>query len=153
MSLDTNIYYRSRRSMVAEINVVPYIDVMLVLLVIFMITTPLLSQGVDVNLPQSAAKTLSEGSEPLIMTIDKDGQYFLNSIVAPEKPLIAQELLTRLAAELNLANKAGEKRAVLVKADKDVDYGRVVQAMLLAQKAGVASVGLVTEPEPEVGRG
>ncbi len=136
---------RPRKAM-ADINVVPYIDVMLVLLVIFMITTPLLSQGVNVDLPQAKAKPLkAKDQEPIIVSVDKQGRYFLNVANDAKAPLAPQQLAVQVAARLQLAKKAKQAVLVLVKGDKDVDYGRVVQAMVLLQRAGAARVGLMTQ--------
>ena len=136
--------YRRNRSM-AEINVVPYIDVMLVLLVIFMITAPLLSQGVHVNLPKAQAKALSVKQEtPIIVSVDKHGRYYLNSTGNTNIPLPPQQLMNQVAAELAIANQAGKRITVLVKGDKAVSYAKVVQAMVLLQHAGVKQVGLMT---------
>lgn len=135
---------RDRRRPLAEINVVPYIDVMLVLLVIFMITAPLLSQGVNVDLPKVAAKTLAKDKEPIIVSVDEQGRYFLNIASNPQAPLDAAELASRVTQELN--NQDNAKRPVMVKGDRRVDYGKVVQVMVLLQQAGADSVGLITEP-------
>ena len=141
---------RIRRRPIADINVVPYIDVMLVLLVIFMITTPLLTQGVTIKLPQAKAQTLSVQQQmPLIITVDAKGQYFLNVANKPNKPISAHALATRVAAELALAKQANQKRSVLVKGDQQVDYGSVVRAMVLLQTAGAQSVGLITKQPDE----
>lgn len=138
---------RRSKSLMAEINVVPYIDVMLVLLIIFMIATPLLRQGVQVNLPQANAKPLTEKQkEPIIVTVGASGQYYLNISEHPNQPISSVELATRIAAELQLAEQAGQPRAVLIKGDQTVDYGKVMQAMVLLQQAGVADVGLMTKP-------
>lgn len=138
-------YKRKRNRSMSEINVVPYIDVMLVLLVIFMITAPLLSQGVHVNLPRARARALSiKHTTPIIVSVDKKGLYYLNSSRNPESPLSAQKLMNRVAAELAVANSSGNKITVLVKGDRRVDYARVVQAMVLLQRAGVKQVGLMT---------
>lgn len=138
----------NQRRAMAEINVVPYIDVMLVLLVIFMVTAPLLSQGVKVDLPKAQAHVLSDVTqEPLIVTVDAQGQYYLNSADHPDVPMTAQALVTRVVAELTLAKQAGQVRSVLVKGDQAARYGRVVQAMVLLQRVGVDHVGLVTESE------
>src|SRR5437660_420283 len=137
-----------KNGQMAEINVVPYIDVMLVLLVIFMIATPLLTQGVDVELPNAAAKSIeSKAQEPIIVTVDQQGLYYLN--LTGEAPLDQQQLLTRVAAELQIdeKNKNGQAKQILVKGDARVDYGKVVQAMVLLQKAGAQSVGLMTQPD------
>jgi biopolymer transport protein TolR len=141
-----SIYQRKSRKPLAEINVVPYIDVMLVLLVIFMITAPLLSQGVHVDLPHAKANALVvKHKAPLIVSIDKQGRYYLNVTTTPEVPMLSDQLVNRIAAELALAKQEGEDITVLVKGDKDVDYGTVVQAMVLLQHAGVSKVGLMTE--------
>ena len=130
----------------AEINVVPYIDVMLVLLVIFMITAPLLTQGVSVDLPQAYSKSITqEGREPLIVSVDKNGKTYLNVNRIPEQSLTAQELVLRVAAEIQLANGAHEEVKVLVKGDQGVAYGKVVTAMGLLKKAGAKKIGLVTQ--------
>ncbi|HQU16002.1 MAG: protein TolR [Chromatiales bacterium 21-64-14] len=129
----------------SDINVVPYIDVMLVLLVIFMITAPLLTQGVKVDLPQAAAQALPpDAKEPLVVTVDAQGQYFLNVGDYPDKPVTVETLVNRVAAVLKF--RPGTK--VMMRADAHVDYGKVVTAMALLQDAGVPSVGLVTEPPP-----
>lgn len=127
----------------AEINVVPYIDVMLVMLVIFMITAPLLTQGVQVELPAAAADPLpAETPEPLQVTVDARGQLYLNVGEQPDRPLDEATLLARVAAVL----RHQPKTPVLVRGDRSVDYGAVVRAMVLLQQAGASSVGLVTEP-------
>ena len=137
---------RDRKQSLAEINIVPYIDVMLVLLVIFMITTPLLTQGVKVNLPNAKAKMLqTKQALPLVVTVDAQGHYFLNTEEASRRPLSAQQLAIRIAAELQIAKKRGNTRQVLIKGDNAVVYGKVVQAMVLLQKAGVPQVGLMTQ--------
>jgi biopolymer transport protein TolR len=142
---------KQRRKAMAEINVVPYIDVMLVLLVIFMITAPLLSQGVRVDLPQANAKPLAvKQQEPIIVSVDKRGQYYLSVAQDPQTPLMPQQLINRVAAELAIAAQQGEKSTVLVRGDKNVDYGKVVQAMVLLQHAGVEKIGLMTQEESEV---
>lgn len=133
---------RQKRKVVAEINVVPYVDVMLVLLVIFMITTPLLTTGVDVHLPKAQAKTIQpRQEEPLVVTVDAQGKYYLNVALYPKRPIDLQSLSLRIAAEL----QRSPKRPVLVRGDKTVPYGQVVQAMVHLQQAGAASVGLVTD--------
>lgn len=139
---------RIRKRPMSEINVVPYIDVMLVMLVIFMITAPLLNQGVDIELPQAAAQALDpDKPDPLVLTVDSQGRYFLNIGADPEQPVDAHALVVRAAAVLR--QRPGV--AVLVRGDARVDYGRVVVAMTLLQQAGAPSVGLVTEPPGEGG--
>jgi biopolymer transport protein TolR len=136
-----------------EINVVPYIDVMLVLLVIFMITAPLLSEGVKVNLPKAQANPLDfkhHRNEPLILTVNAKGRYFLNVGEHQDKALPARIVVARAAAVL----KNSPNTQVVVKGDSGVDYNAVLQGMVLLQRAGASSVGLETNPEgaPEIKR-
>ncbi len=139
-----------RRESLAEINVVPYIDVMLVLLVIFMITAPLLSQGVDVKLPQASAKALPPSKAlPLVVSVDQLGRYYFNQAPQPKKAIPEKELLYRIAALLQIAKEQHQVKPVYVKADKAVAYSKVVTLMALLQKAGVADVGLITDPYVE----
>jgi len=131
---------------VAEINIVPYVDVMLVLLVIFMITAPLLTQGVTVELPQAAAKVLDEQpSKPLVVSVDRTGNYFLNISDKPTSPMMPDEVESRVKAAL----AQDPKRQVLVRGDENVAYGQVVEAMVLLQDAGAPSVGLITSPRED----
>jgi len=126
----------------AEINVVPYIDVMLVLLVIFMITAPLLTQGVNVDLPQADAEPLSaEADDPLVVSLNKAGELFLDVGENKSDPIDPETLMIRVAAVL----KYKPRTPVMVRGDRDVDYGRVVETMVLLQRAGAPSVGLITE--------
>lgn len=130
----------SRRPM-SEINVVPYIDVMLVLLVIFMVTAPLLTQGVVVDLPQASAAPLdNKDVDPLIVGIKADGSYHLS--IEQDREVTLQEMLTMVAAVM----RQRPQTPVLVRGDKSVAYGRVVEAMAQLQQAGVPQVGLMTEP-------
>jgi biopolymer transport protein TolR len=132
---------RGRRLM-SEINVVPYIDVMLVLLIIFMVTAPMLAQGIKVDLPQAAAEPIEpEDLEPLLLSIDQQGSLYLN-LGDPKLALSPEKLLELAAAAL----RREPTRAVLVKADRAVPYGRVVEGMVLLQQAGARKVGFVTEP-------
>jgi biopolymer transport protein TolR len=131
---------------VSEINVVPYIDVMLVLLVIFMITAPMLSQGVTVDLPKVASETIQTTErEPIIVSVNQQGEFFLNIHEKPDMPIDPQVLSVRVAAELTLAKENHEHLSVLVKGDQGVAYGKVVAAMGLLKQAGAAQVGLLTE--------
>ena len=140
---------RQRRAPMAEINVVPYIDVMLVLLVIFMITAPLLAQGVNVELPQAAAKPLeSDSKDPLVVSVDAAGEIYMNVGENKDGAVTADELVNRVAAVL----RRQPDTPVLVRGDKDVNYGRVVTVMTWLQLAGAPSVGLMTEM-PETARG
>ena len=128
----------------AEINVVPYIDVMLVLLVIFMITAPLLTQGVKVDLPRADANPIEDDAKrPLVVSVDKQGRFFLTYDDDRSVLLRDDELQPKAAAIL----QQNPGIPVLVKGDEAVDYGRVVQAMVLLQGAGAPGIGLLTEPE------
>lgn len=128
---------------VAEINVVPYVDVMLVLLVIFMVTAPMINQGVDVNLPTANAKALNAQSElPIVISVDKHGEIFLNISENPLNAMYAKTLQVEVAAAL----LRSPKRLVSVRADKDANYANVLRAMVLLQDAGVANIGLETSP-------
>ncbi len=132
-------HYRRRRQM-SEINVVPYIDVMLVLLVIFMVTAPLLMEGVQVDLPDVDARPVTEDSnEPFVVHVDREGRYFLNDNQDP----VTQLNEIRVTASAVLRNRP--ETQFLVRGDRSVSYDAVVQAMVLLQKAGVSSVGLVTD--------
>ena len=131
-----------KRKPVSEINVVPYIDVMLVLLIIFMITAPLLQQGVEIDLPQASANPLPpEQREPMIISVSKAGDLYLNIGEDNDKPIAEDLLANRVAAVL----KNHPQTPVLVRGDKAVDYGRVTEAMVLLQSAGVEKVGLMTD--------
>lgn len=133
---------RGRRRPMSEINVVPYIDVMLVLLVIFMVTAPLLTQGVHVDLPQATSQALPESdNEPVILSVDSAGRYYLNIGEDPLQALDSATLVTRVRAQLEL--RPGSR--VLVRGDSGANYGEVVGAMVLLQQAGARGVGLVTE--------
>ncbi len=130
----------------SDINVVPYIDVMLVLLVIFIITAPLLTQGVKVELPQAASEPLTrQDIEPLVVSVDAAGNFFLNVGDDNNKPVATETLLARVAAVL----RRRPETPVLVRGDRQVPYGRVIRAMALLQQAGAPSVGLMTEPPPQ----
>ena len=134
---------RIRKKPMAEINVVPYIDVMLVMLVIFMITAPLLTQGVKVDLPKTGSDPLqSDQQEPLIVTVDAGGKLYLNIGDTPETPIDDEVLLEKVSVVL----RRRQDQTVLVRGDRAVDYGAVIAAMVLLQQAGVPHVGLVTEP-------
>jgi biopolymer transport protein TolR len=120
---------------------------MLVLLVIFMITAPLLTQGVKVNLPETNAKELSSRSqEPIVLSIDVNGKFYLNVSADPSVPLESNDIIHRVAAYLKSSNAQGKTRQVMVRADRYVDYGKVIQGMVLLQQAGAEQVGLVTNP-------
>ena len=131
-----------RRRMLAEINVVPYIDVMLVLLVIFMVTAPMLMQGVEVDLPDAdAAPVKDQDAEPLIVSINDRGELFLNLGADEEQALELPTIRQRVAAVL----RRTPDKPVLVWGDRKVAYGDVVVVMTALQEAGAPTVGLVTE--------
>ncbi len=138
---------RARHSrLMSEINVVPYIDVMLVLLIIFMITAPLLTQGIKVDLPNAAADPLDpellRDNEPLVLSIDRDGHLYLNIGDDQESPIDERTVLARTAAVL----RRNAQTPILVKADEAVPYGRVVTGMVLLQQAGAEKIGFITDP-------
>lgn len=140
---------RKNRRAMAEINVVPYIDVMLVLLIIFMITAPLLSQGVKIDLPKAPAQPVERSdSEPLVVSVDSQGLYYINFGGDENVPVDAETLGTRAAALL----RHRPRTQVLVKGDAAVGYGKVVAVMALLKSAGAPSVGLLTEPHQPRGR-
>lgn len=140
------MYIRKRRRPVSEINVVPYIDVMLVLLIIFMVTAPLISQGVKVELPKASAQPIEqEDTPPLIASVDVQGNYYLNIGNDQDTALGTQELTELVAAKL----EKEPNTPVVVKGDGQVAYNEVIQLMVLLQKAGVPSVGLMTDPVDE----
>jgi len=130
-----------------EINVVPYIDVMLVLLIIFMITAPLLTQGVQVELPDADAQPIDpellRDREPLVLSVDRDGRYYLN-VGGDEDAAIGEPEVARRAAAV-LERDAGVP--VLVKADERVPYGSVVRGMVILQQAGAKKIGFLTDPK------
>lgn len=137
------MYVRKRRRPVSEINVVPYIDVMLVLLIIFMVTAPLISQGVKVDLPKASANPIEqEDNPPIIASVDVKGRYFLNVGNDQESPISKDELGVIVKAQLAKAPNT----PVVVKGDGQVAYNEVIQLMVLLQQAGVPSVGLMTDP-------
>ena len=136
-----------------EINVVPYIDVMLVLLIIFMITAPLLKEGIKVDLPTAGAKPMDaaflQKHEPLIVTIDARGRLYINFGPNQDKPTAETTISARTSALL----RRDPLTPVLVKADTTVPYGAVAHAMVLLQRAGADKVGLLTDPERSPPRG
>ena len=134
---------KKRRS-IADINVVPYIDVMLVLLIIFMVTAPLLKQGVDVDLPTAPANPLdSESPEPIVISVDRNGLMYLSTAPDSEAQIDADSLVKQVKSAL----KQDPKRPVMVRGDAEGPYQNVVTALVLLQQADVGSVGLVTDPE------
>ena len=133
-----------KRKLMGEINVVPYIDVMLVLLIIFMVTAPLLTQGVTVDLPKAGAEPIEDTSdiEPIVVSVDAEGNVYINHGDNEDQPKPGGEIV-RIAQAIISTNPSAQ---VLVKADRAVPYGNVVGAMVLLQQAGAESVGFVTDP-------
>ena len=137
---------RGRRRLMGEINVVPYIDVMLVLLIIFMITAPLLTEGIKVELPKAQAKGMSpemlKDVKPIILSIDAAGRLYLNYNKPEDEPMPAEKVEAQAAAVLRRAPET----AVLVRGDYRVAYGEIVAAMTILQRAGASKVGFITQP-------
>lgn len=136
----------NKRRLMGEINVVPYIDVMLVLLIIFMVTAPLLTQGIEVDLPNANAAPIEVPQDeqvlPLVLSIDAQGDLYLNVGTNKTEPIPDAEIVERVSAVL----RRRADTPVLVKADQSVPYGRVVTGMVLLQRAGADSVGFITDP-------
>jgi biopolymer transport protein TolR len=139
--------HRKRRKLKAEINVVPYIDVMLVLLIIFMVTAPLLNLGVDIQLPQSKARSVQNDKEPAVVSVDKDGKLYLTLGTSPREVIEPNALVAKASAFV----RQNPDVPFLVAGDQRVDYGRIYQAMVLLQQAGVAKVGLMSQPVQQPG--
>ncbi|MFC4819391.1 protein TolR [Dokdonella ginsengisoli] len=133
---------RKRRKLKAEINVVPYIDVMLVLLIIFMVTAPLLNLGVDIQLPQSAAKSIQNDKEPVVVSVDQEGKLFLTLGKEQREPIEADALVNKISAFV----RENPQVPVMVAGDQRADYGKIYQAMVLLQSAHVPKVGLMSQP-------
>ena len=132
-----------KRKLMGEINVVPYIDVMLVLLVIFMVTAPLLTQGIEVELPIAAATPIEGADEtPLVLSVDAQGNLYLDVGDDEDTPKSGEDIVKRVRAVLN----RNPDVPVLVKADRAVEYGYVVGAMVLLQQGGAENIGFVTDP-------
>jgi biopolymer transport protein TolR len=135
----------------SDINVVPYIDVMLVLLVIFMVTAPILTQGVLVDLPKAPSEPISENQDdPLVVTMRQDGALFVNLGIRKSTDTGTRVTIFSLEEQATKILRARPDAAVYVRADHRLDYGEVVRVMTVLQKAGAASVGLITDP-PELG--
>ncbi len=137
-------YIRRRRKRMSEMNVVPYIDVMLVLLVIFMITAPLMNLGVEIDLPQATAEPLSDQGDPLMVTVTRNGDFFLDTGDQPQ--LVDGETLVSTIAAIAARNPDLQ---VLVGGDRDAAYQHIYAAMVYLQRAGVPSVGLIGDPEED----
>ena len=133
------VHSGSDRRPFAEINVTPFVDVVLVLLIIFMVTAPMMQQGIDVDLPETTTQNLRVRNEPLIITVKKDGSYFLANTTVTEK---------ELGAKLSAILSGLDDKGVFLRADKAANYGSVVKALAAARIAGATKLGMVTEPEP-----
>ena len=133
-----------KRKLIGEINVVPYIDVMLVLLVIFMVTAPLLTQGIEVNLPKASSEPIESvpNHQPLVLSVDAEGNLYINVGDDEDEPTSGKQVVARVGAVLR--NKPDTP--ILVKADRAVPYGNVVGAMVLLQRGGALNIGFVTDP-------
>jgi biopolymer transport protein TolR len=127
---------RGRAHQMSDINVTPFVDVMLVLLIVFMVTAPLLTVGVPVDLPKTKAQALGQDREPLSVTVKRNGEIYLQNQPVPEAQLVAK--LTAIAAN-------GYDQRIFVRGDKSVDYGRVMQVMAEISAAGFTHIGLVTD--------
>ena len=126
-----------RKNLVADINVTPLVDVMLVLLIIFMVTAPMMTQGLDVDLPQTTAKSLRQEENPIVVTIDKDGKISLDKFSVSQKVLLQ---------ELGKYGKEVKEKPIYLKADKSVTYGIVVSVMADIKRAGFDKLGMITQP-------
>ena len=124
----------------SEINITPLVDVVLVLLIVFMVTAPLLSQGLDIRLPEAAAPALERSEQDVTMTIDKQGRIYLQN---DPNPYRLEDLETKIAAIF----ERREKKEILIRADREALYGNVVKAIALVKKAGIERVGMITEEE------
>jgi biopolymer transport protein TolR len=133
-----------KRKLMGEINVVPYIDVMLVLLVIFMVTAPLLTQGIEVELPQASSEPIEEvpNHKPLVLSVDAEGNLFVDVGDSEDEPISGKDVIAKVGSVL----KNRPDTPILVKADRAVPYGNVVGAMVLLQQGGAQSIGFVTDP-------
>ncbi|WP_371195475.1 protein TolR [Glaciecola sp. SC05] len=139
------MYQRRRRRPVSEMNVVPYIDVMLVLLIIFMATAAVVAQGVQVDLPKAQAQSLETEEETImIVSIDEQGQYYLNVGDNPDSPMQAQDI----AAIVKTRLQVDPSIPVVVNGDRKISYEKVIDIMVLLQNSGAPSVGLMTDPNP-----
>jgi len=133
-----------KRKLIGEINVVPYIDVMLVLLIIFMVTAPLLTQGIKVDLPKAGAEPIADISDkpPIVLSVDSEGSLYINYGDDEDKPSSSDKIVSLVTTII----EANPGLPVLIKADRAVAYGNVVGAMVLLQRAGAEKVGFVTDP-------
>ncbi len=133
-----------KRKLMGELNVVPYIDVMLVLLVIFMVTAPLLTQGVEVNLPKANSEPIQDvpNHQPLVLSVDAEGSLYISVGEDEGEPATGKQVVARVGAVL----RNRPETPILVKADRSVPYGNVIGAMVLLQQGGAENIGFVTDP-------
>ncbi|QWT20303.1 protein TolR [Bacillus sp. NP157] len=138
-----NVYRRHKRKLKSEINVVPYIDVMLVLLIIFMVTTPMMNLGVDIQLPQTNAKSLQDKKDPVVVSVDEQGQIYLTANGTKREPVSIDEFKTKITA----FHDANPELQVLLAGDDRVGYGKVYQILPILQEAGISKIGLMSQPQ------
>ncbi len=131
---------RGRKGLTSEINVTPLVDVMLVLLIIFMVTAPMMTQGIDINLPKTTSKALRQQDEPLVVQVDKKGEIYLGKNESPIPPSLLRRRLENLPPEK-------KEQSVYLQADRAVPYGMVVRVMAQIKQAGFEKLGMVTRPE------
>ena len=136
---------RRRRRAMSEINVVPYIDVMLVLLIIFMVTAPLLNLGVDIELPKTDAKTLEQKQNPIVVSVDREGRMWLTLGAEEREEVDSATLLAKVSAFV----RQNPEVPVYVEGDEAANYGQVFELFTLAQAAGVTKIGIVGQPRTE----
>ncbi len=130
-----------RRALVSEINVTPLVDVMLVLLIIFMVTAPMMTQGLDIDLPETTAKSLRQKEDPIVVTVDKDGKILLKKIP------VVRAVLRQQLSKYGLEEK---KKPIYLRADKNVAYGTVVAIMADIKNAGFEKLGMITQPDDKL---
>ena len=131
----------SRHNLVAEINVTPLVDVMLVLLIIFMVTAPMMTQGVDVDLPETTSKALKQKENPMVISINKQGEISLNRFNVSQK-VLKQQLMEQ-------AKNSGTDRSIFLRADKSVPYGLVISIMADVKEVGFEKIGMITKPRDD----
>lgn len=134
---------RQKRKLKSEINVVPYIDVMLVLLIIFMVTTPMMNLGVDIQLPQTNAKSLQDKKDPVVVSVDAEGQIYLTANGAKREPVSIDDFRKKITA----FHDANPELQVLLAGDDRVGYGKVYQILPILQEAGISKIGLMSQPQ------